>query len=73
MRMSEENWDDVINVNLKSVFNVTKAASKVMMKNRKGSFINLSSVVGVQEMRDRQTMQLLKLVLLVSLNLLLKN
>ena len=48
MRMSEENWDDVINVNLKSVFNVTKAASKIMMKNRKGSFINLSSVVGVQ-------------------------
>ncbi|AMQ00414.1 3-oxoacyl-(Acyl-carrier-protein) reductase [Pedobacter cryoconitis] len=48
MRMSEQNWDDVINVNLKSVFNVTKAASKVMMKARKGSFINLSSVVGVQ-------------------------
>lgn len=48
IRMSEENWDDVINVNLKSVFNVTKAASKVMMKARKGSFINLSSVVGVQ-------------------------
>jgi len=48
MRMSEENWDDVINVNLKSVFNVTKAASKVMMKNRKGVFINMSSVVGVQ-------------------------
>jgi len=48
MRMSEENWDDVINVNLKSVFNVTKAASKIMMKNRKGVFINMSSVVGVQ-------------------------
>lgn len=48
MRMSEENWDDVINVNLKSVFNVTKAASKIMMKARKGVFINLSSVVGVQ-------------------------
>jgi 3-oxoacyl-[acyl-carrier protein] reductase len=48
MRMSEENWDDVINVNLKSVFNITKAACKIMMKNRKGSFINLSSVVGVQ-------------------------
>ena len=48
MRMTEENWDDVINVNLKSVFNVTKAASKIMMKNRKGSFINMSSVVGVQ-------------------------
>lgn len=48
MRMSEENWDEVIDVNLKSVFNVTKAASKIMMKNRKGVFINLSSVVGVQ-------------------------
>ena len=46
--MSEENWDDVMNVNLKSIFNITKAASKVMMKNRKGVFVNLSSVVGVQ-------------------------
>lgn len=48
MRMTEENWDDVININLKSVFNVSKAASKVMMKARKGSIINMSSVVGVQ-------------------------
>lgn len=48
MRMTEESWDDVLTVNLKSVFNVTKAASKIMMKNRKGSFINMSSVVGVQ-------------------------
>jgi 3-oxoacyl-[acyl-carrier protein] reductase len=47
MRMSEENWDDVINVNLKSIFNVTKAASKIMMKARKGVFINMSSVVGI--------------------------
>lgn len=47
MRMSEENWDDVINVNLKSVFNITKAACKPMMKARKGVFINMSSVVGV--------------------------
>jgi 3-oxoacyl-[acyl-carrier protein] reductase len=47
MRMSEEQWDDVINVNLKSVFNVCKAASKVMMKARKGSIINMSSIVGV--------------------------
>ena len=45
--MSEENWDEVINVNLKSIFNVTKAASKVMMKARKGVFINMSSIVGV--------------------------
>lgn len=48
MRMSEQNWDDVMDINLKSVFNVTKAASRVMMKNRKGAFINMSSVVGVQ-------------------------
>lgn len=48
LRMTEENWDDVINVNLKSVFNITKAASRPMMKNRKGVFINMSSVVGVQ-------------------------
>ena len=48
MRMTEENWDEVIDVNLKSVFNTTKVASKIMMKNRYGVFINLSSVVGVQ-------------------------
>ncbi|SEK97807.1 3-oxoacyl-[acyl-carrier-protein] reductase [Parapedobacter koreensis] len=48
LRMTEEQWDDVIDVNLKSVFNVTKAASKIMMKSRKGVFINMSSVVGVQ-------------------------
>ena len=48
MRMSEENFDTVMEVNLKSVFNTTKAASKIMMKNRKGVFINMSSVVGVQ-------------------------
>lgn len=48
MRMSEENFNDVLQVNLNSVFNTTKAASKIMMKNRKGVFINMSSVVGVQ-------------------------
>jgi len=48
MRMTEENWDEVLDVNLKSVFNVTKAVSKIMMKARKGSIINMSSVVGVQ-------------------------
>lgn len=48
MRMTEQQWDDVLEVNLKSVFNVTKAASKIMMKNRKGVFINMSSVVGIQ-------------------------
>ena len=45
--MTEEQWDLVIKINLKSVFNFTKAATKSMMKNRAGSIINLSSVVGV--------------------------
>lgn len=47
MRMDEEMWDLVIKVNLKSVFNFTKAAQKYMLKARTGSIINMSSVVGV--------------------------
>lgn len=47
MRMTEDQWDAVINVNLKSVFNFTKAAQKYMIKQRSGSIINMSSVVGV--------------------------
>jgi 3-oxoacyl-[acyl-carrier protein] reductase len=47
MRMTEQQWDSVINVNLKSVFNFTKAVQKIMLKNKKGSIVNLSSVVGV--------------------------
>ena len=47
MRMDEETWDIVIKVNLKSVFNFTKAAQKTMLKQRSGSIINMSSVVGV--------------------------
>lgn len=47
MRMSEEQWDDVINTNLKSAFNLTKAVQRPMLKARKGSIINMSSVVGV--------------------------
>jgi len=47
MRMTEEQWDAVINVNLKSVFNFTKAVQKTMLKQKSGSIINLSSVVGV--------------------------
>ena len=47
MRMSEEQWDEVINTNLKSAFNLTKAVQKPMLKARKGSIINMSSVVGV--------------------------
>jgi len=48
MRMSEENWDDVMNVNLKSVFNITKAALRTLLKQRSGSIINMSSVVGIE-------------------------
>jgi 3-oxoacyl-[acyl-carrier protein] reductase len=48
MRMKEEDWDDVINTNLKSVFNITKAVQRTMLKQRSGSIINISSIVGVQ-------------------------
>ncbi len=48
MRMSEEQWDRVIDVNLKSCFNLTKAVLRTMLKARAGSIINISSVVGVQ-------------------------
>ncbi|MCD6598702.1 MAG: 3-oxoacyl-[acyl-carrier-protein] reductase [Bacteroidales bacterium] len=47
MRMSEDQWDMVINVNLKSVFNFTKAVQTNMLSNRAGSIINMSSVVGL--------------------------
>src|SRR6187402_3036922 len=48
MRMSEEDFDKVIEVNLKSVFNMTKAIQKTFLKQRSGSIINMSSVVGVK-------------------------
>ena len=48
MRMSEEDWDNVIATNLKSVFNMTKAVMRTMLKQRSGSIINMSSVVGVK-------------------------
>ncbi len=47
MRMSEQQWDAVINVNLKSVFNMTKAVQRTMLKQKSGSIVNMSSVVGV--------------------------
>lgn len=47
MRMSEEQWDMVININLKSAFNLVKAVQKTMLKQKSGSIINMSSVVGV--------------------------
>jgi len=48
MRMTEEQWDEIMRVNLKSVFNLTKAVIKPMLKAKSGSIINMSSVVGVQ-------------------------
>jgi 3-oxoacyl-[acyl-carrier protein] reductase len=47
MRMSEDQWDEVMNVNLKSVFNLTKASLRTFLKQKSGSIINMSSVVGV--------------------------
>jgi len=47
LRMSEKDFDDVINVNLKSVFNYTKAVFKPMMKQRNGRIVNISSIVGI--------------------------
>ncbi len=48
MRMTEENFNDVIRTNLNSVFNITKACQKPMLKQRSGSIINITSVVGVK-------------------------
>ncbi len=48
MRMTEENFDEVVRTNLKSVFNITKAVQRPMLKQRSGSIINMSSVVGVK-------------------------
>jgi 3-oxoacyl-[acyl-carrier protein] reductase len=47
MRMKEEEWDEVINTNLKGVFNCTKAVTRQMMKQRYGRIINIASIVGV--------------------------
>ncbi len=48
MRMSEDDWDAVIDTNMKSVFNTTKAIQRTFLKQRSGSIINLTSVVGVK-------------------------
>ncbi|MFA6949114.1 MAG: 3-oxoacyl-[acyl-carrier-protein] reductase [Lentimicrobiaceae bacterium] len=48
LRMPEADWDLVIKVNLKSIFNMTKAVQKVMLKQRYGSIVNMSSVVGIE-------------------------
>lgn len=48
MRMSEEQWDEIMATNLKSVFNITKQLARPMMKNRGGSIINITSIVGIR-------------------------
>ncbi|MBL6449760.1 3-oxoacyl-[acyl-carrier-protein] reductase [Fulvivirga sp. 29W222] len=48
LRINEADWDDVININLKSCFNTVKAVTKTMMKQRSGSIINMTSVVGLK-------------------------
>ncbi|GAB3658304.1 3-oxoacyl-[acyl-carrier-protein] reductase [Echinicola sediminis] len=48
MRMNEQAWDDVININLKSCFNTVKAATRTLMKQKSGSIINITSVVGIK-------------------------
>jgi len=48
LRMTPEQWDDVITINLKSVFNMTKQVIRPMMKARKGSIINMSSIIGIR-------------------------
>ncbi|MBA3648638.1 MAG: 3-oxoacyl-[acyl-carrier-protein] reductase [Chitinophagales bacterium] len=47
LRMSEQQWDEVMDTNLKSIFNISKNVSKPMMKQRNGSIINMSSIVGI--------------------------
>ncbi len=47
LRMTSEQWDDVMRINLKSVFNITKHVTRPMMKAKKGSIINMSSIVGI--------------------------
>jgi 3-oxoacyl-[acyl-carrier protein] reductase len=48
LRMTSEQWDDVMNINLKSVFNITKQVIRPMMKAKKGSIINMSSIIGIR-------------------------
>lgn len=48
LRMSEEQWDQVIDTNLKSIFNMTKQMARPLMKNRGGSIINITSIVGMK-------------------------
>ena len=57
MRMTEEHWDEVIETNLKSVYNTTKAIQRTFLKQRSGSIINLTSIVGLKAMPGRPIMR----------------
>ena len=48
LRMTAEQWDEVMNINLKSVYNMTKQVIRPMMKAKKGSIINMSSIIGIR-------------------------
>jgi len=48
LRMSPDQWDDVININLKSIYNMTKQVIRPMMKAKKGSIVNMSSIIGIR-------------------------
>ena len=54
LKECQKDWDTIIKVNLDSVFNLTKAVIKPMMKAKSGSIINMTSVVGVKETQDKQ-------------------
>ena len=60
LRMTPEQWDDVIQINLKSVFNMTKQVIRPMMKAKSGSIINMSSVLAKWAMQGRAVMQQVK-------------
>lgn len=55
MKMTEQDWDMVLAVNLKGTFNFTKAATRYMMKARYGKIVNIASVVGRMATPDRRT------------------
>ena len=48
LRMREEEWDAVLDINLKGVFNCTKGVSKIMLKQREGKIVNISSIIGIK-------------------------
>ncbi len=57
LRMSEQQWDDVMDINLKSVFNMTKQVIRPMMKAKAGSIINMSSIIGIRGNAGKAAMQ----------------